>query len=277
MKHRTIVFSGLLSVFVTASAAQEPSDRINLDVISNSPISTIVVARISFAERDSKCPDDHQTLRISEGRLAWVKSSTESRPPTRHWRATIMPLDDDTQAYRIESQDCRMDIAVREQVQRDGSWVSLLVPKQQRPSLPPEERRELQRQFMENLRAPEESMPSSRDWVDRWKAATKEMRAWSSPAGTVRWAFAFEDKPQTCFEAVGDLYIESSAIRFLFLTGLPGDLNRFVIERTNLGANRQRLYFSRGDCRFELTASQSILRDGAWVSVPLAPTAPPKE
>jgi hypothetical protein len=150
------------------------------------------------------------------------------------------------------------------------------VPKQQRPSLPPEERREVQRQFMENLRTPKESTPSSRDWVDRWKAATKEMHDWSSPAGTAHWGFAFEDKPQTCFEAVGDLYIERSAIRFLFLTGLPGDLYRFVIERAELDANRQRLYFTRGDCRFELTVSQSVLRDGEWISVPLAVSPPPK-
>jgi hypothetical protein len=32
----------------------------------------------------------------------------------------------------------------------------------------------------------------------------------------------------------------------------------------------------RGDCRFELTVSQSVLRDGHWVSLPLAPNPLPK-
>ncbi len=129
-----------------------------------------------------------------------------------------LPIDDETQRYRIETPDCQMDIAVREQVRREGAWVSLLVPRQQRPSLPVEERRELQRQFIENLRTPKEQ------------------------------AFPFEDRPQTCFDAVGDFQIERSGIRFAFLTPLPGDLNRFVIERTDLDANRGRLYFTRGEC-----------------------------
>jgi hypothetical protein len=88
--------------------------------------------------------------------------------------------------------------------------------------------------------------------------------------------FPFDDKPQTCFEAAGDYQIERTGIIFSFLTGLPGDLNRFVIERTDLDANRSRLYFMRGDCRFELTVSQSVLRDGQWLDLPLAPAASPK-
>jgi hypothetical protein len=90
-------------------------------------------------------------------------------------------------------------------------------------------------------------------------------------------AFPFEDRPQTCFEAASDFHIERSGIRFAFLTPLPGDLNRFVIERTDLDANRQRLYFTRGDCRFELTVNQSILRNGEWISVPLAARQSPRE
>jgi hypothetical protein len=34
---------------------------------------------------------------------------------------------------------------------------------------------------------------------------------------------------------------------------------------------------SRGECRFEFTATKSVLRNGEWISVPLAPTAPPKK
>jgi hypothetical protein len=55
MNHRIITLSGLLSVLVTVSAAPEPSRSIDLDVVSNSPISSIVVVRVSFAETDNRC------------------------------------------------------------------------------------------------------------------------------------------------------------------------------------------------------------------------------
>jgi hypothetical protein len=61
---------------------------------------------------------------------------------------------------------------------------------------------------------------------------------------------------------------------FSFLTPLPGELNRFVVERADPDANRSRLYFTRGDCRFELAITQSILRDSEWISLPLAPMPP---
>jgi hypothetical protein len=279
MNNRTIVFSGLLSVFVTASAAQEPNSRINLDVLSNSPIPPIVVARISFAEEDSQCPEDRGQLRISGGTLALIRPIPTDPRPTSDWRLTAQATDDETQQYRLATSACQMDIAVRQQVRREGSWEPLLVPKQQRPSVPVEDRRELQRQFIENLRTPKEPSPSIREMVDRQTAATKERLAWgiSGFAPFMRMAFAFEDRPQVCFEALGDFHVERSGVRFSFLTPLPGDLNRFVIESANLDANRGRLYFTRGDCRFELTISQSVLRDGEWISVPLALTTPPKQ
>jgi hypothetical protein len=148
----TISLSGLLCVFaidrvevLRPSAAHEPSNRIDLDVVSNSPASTIVIARVSFAEGDGECPEDPHVLRISRGRLVLIQSLTDP-PLTRGGIITRPPtFDDDTEAYRIESRDCRMNLAVREQVHRDGSWVSLLVPKPDRPSLPLslEERMEL--------------------------------------------------------------------------------------------------------------------------------------
>lgn len=279
MKHLAIVFSGLLSVFVTASAAQEPKSRIDLDVVSNSIIGGIVVARDSFSETDSQCPEDRGTLRIS-GTLEWIRSSEDyPRPIISNGHATMQPSTDDTQQYRIETADCRMDIAIREQIRRDRSWELLVVPKQPNASLSPEEsRRELQRQLelraKNNPRLPE-------DWLDRLRAAATEMSAWSSSSGTVggtvQQSFVFEEAPQTCFEAVGDFHIDRSGIRFAFLTHLPGDLNRFAIERTDLDMNRGRLYFTRGECRFELTVSQSVFRDGEWISVPLAPAPAPKE
>jgi hypothetical protein len=168
-----------------------------------------------------------------------------------------------------------MNIAVRQQVRRDGSWTSLLVPRGQRPSVPLEERREIERQFSENVLEPRERTQAEKESVERMRAALKVWHTAGSlnlSVGTVSKSYLFDDEPQTCFEAAGDYQIERTGIIFSFLTGFPGDLNRFVIERTDLDANRSRLYFMRGDCRFELTVSQSVLRDGQWVSLPLAPS-----
>jgi len=160
-----------------------------------------------------------------------------------------------------------MDIAVRQQVRREVSWESLLVPRGERPSLPQEERREIQRLSRESREIQRQSVENVRRI-----AAIKESLAWHGGADwSMPWTFYFEDRPETCFEAVGDFHIGRSGLRFSFLTALPGGLNRFMIERTDLDANRRRLYFTHADCRFELTISQSVLRGGEWISVPLVP------
>jgi hypothetical protein len=183
----------------------------------------------------------------------WIPPSRSmAPPPTSVRRATTEPTDDETQRlstplYRAGTSACQMDIAVRQQVRRDGSWESLLVPKCERPSLPPEERREFQRQFRTSMSSHQQ------------QAAFKEVSAWQGADfvgpvfavdGSTHWSFSFEDRPETCFdfEAVGDFHIERSGLRFSFPTGLPADLNRFVIERADLDPNRRRLYFTHGDC-----------------------------
>jgi len=60
-------------------------------------------------------------------------------------------------------------------------------------------------------------------------------------------------------------------VAFLFATALPGTLNTFTIERTEIDADHSRLHLVRGDCRFELTIGKSIRRDGEWRAVPVAP------
>jgi hypothetical protein len=281
MLRLSILLCWALFLPATVSFAQEPSGRIDLDVVSGSPIPTLLVARIAFVEGDSLCPEDRGNLRISRGTLTQIRMMTLPADPrlNSNGRETIQPIDDETQQYRIESPNCRMSIAVRQQVRRDGSWTSLLVPRGQRPSVPLEERREIQRQVSENVLKPRELTPAEKESVERFGAAFKAQHTAGSlsiSVGTLSIGFPFDDKPRTCFEAAGDYQIERTGITFSFLTGLPGDLNRFVIERTDLDPNRARLYFMRGDCRFELTVSQSVLRDGQWVSLPLAPSPLPK-
>jgi hypothetical protein len=101
---------------------------------------------------------------------------------------------------------------------REGSWESLLVPKWQRPSVRPEERRKLQRQF----RTP---MPSRQQ-----EAAFKEVLAWQGADfvgpvfagdGSTHWSFSFEDRPETCFdfEAGGRLSQRTFGTSILFPDG----------------------------------------------------------
>ena len=72
----------------------------------------------------------------------------------------------------------------------------------------------------------------------------------------------FDDPPATCLEALGDYLIDQQSVAFLFATALPGTLNTFTIERTEIDADHSRLHLVRGDCRFELTIGKSIRRDG---------------
>ena len=58
---------------------------------------------------------------------------------------------------------------------------------------------------------------------------------------------------------------------FLFATALPGTLNTFTIERTEIDADHSQLHLTQGDCRFEFTIGKSIRRDGEWRAVPVAP------
>jgi hypothetical protein len=110
-------------------------------------------------------------------------------------------------------------------------------------------------------------------------AADKALRSGGSLpflGGVAIFSLGFDDRPQACFEALGDYRIEQSGVMFSFVAGLPGDLNRFTIERSDPDPNHGRIFFTRGDCRFELTINQSILQDGGWLAVPLAPIATTK-
>jgi hypothetical protein len=70
MIYRRLPLCGLLCACATAAAAQEPNGRIDLDrEIGSAPLAMpgFAVARISFIENDTQCPEDRGTLRISDG------------------------------------------------------------------------------------------------------------------------------------------------------------------------------------------------------------------
>jgi hypothetical protein len=263
MNFRALLFGLVLFAPATVSSAQEGSGRIDLDVLSRSPFPNLFAARIAFGGGQSGCPVDHGYLSVSRSMLWQTRIGPEDPRLNSNMKATILPIDDETQQYRVESPNCRFDIAVRQKVRRDGVWASLLVPEIQRSNVRLEARREIK---------PEELTPVEKERLEAAdKARDTAGSLVSAPIGVMSMGFSFDNKPQTCLEVAGDYQIGRMGIIFSFLTGLPGDLNRFVIERTDLDANRSRLSFTRGDCQFELTVSQSLRRHGHWVALPIAP------
>jgi hypothetical protein len=263
----------LLLPFTGAVSAQEPSGRLDLDVVARALFPRIVHARVAFTASDAVCPEDYGTVQISGGR--WIHHRLippPPRPPASNWRGTHSAIDDETFLYQIESQTCRTGMTVRQQVRRDGEWRSLSVPRDWLPNLSLEERRELTLQRLE--RASRE--PVTQAMIDRWNAAREAIRSSGSLHSQDRmfsWGYPFENV-QPCFEGIGEYRFEQTGVVFSFFLNLPAELNRFLIERTDLDDNRSQLRFSRDDCRFEFTIRQSILRDGQWVALPLAPIRP---
>jgi hypothetical protein len=261
---RAVLAASVVSACVTSPLAQELGGRIDLEIVSALQIPRFISPRIAFAATEAQCPRDHQTLVISGGRLTQVRLIDPSESAVAFSQATKSAIDDQTYDYRIATANCRIDIAVRQQVRRDGVWISL-VASRRRPSVPPQER--------------EEQTPEQKSLTERWMKALQESRAASglgATAGTISEAFAFNDAPQDCLKAVGEYRIDQHGVLFSFLAPLPGDLNRFVIERVNVDDNHARLYFGHDDCRWQVTVSQSLNRDDRWIDLPLASPSPAK-
>jgi hypothetical protein len=213
-----------------------------------------------------------------------VLADPEGQGSFTGWRSTMSPIDDETFQHRVTLPDCRMDVAIRHQVSRDGAWTSQLIGREQRPSVPVEERRTLERQRLDLERQERDNLRASlaRALGEAHAKQMMEVRpGYHQELDTKRQAFFFDGAPPKCFRAGGFYRVERAAIVFSFqITQLPDflagrtsvldDLNRFVIELSDLDENRSRLHFSRGNCRWELTISQSVLQNGEWHALPLA-------
>src|SRR5262249_12621929 len=199
----------LFPLFAGAVSAQEPSGRLDLDVVAQASLPKIVLARVAFAGVDAVCPQDQGAVWISGGRWRHLRLI----PPLAsisNWRGTHRAIDGESFLYEIESQTCRTSIIVRQQVHRDGEWRSLSVQRGLLQNLSSEERRELTRQRIE--RASRE--PSSQERMNRWKEAVEAIRSSGSlrgQGGMVSWGFPFEDVP-VCFDGIGDYRFEQTGI-----------------------------------------------------------------
>jgi hypothetical protein len=81
-------------------------------------------------------------------------------------------------------------------------------------------------------------------------------------------AFFFEAPSEAaladCFHAVGSYEIGQEGVLFTFLRALPGNLNRFVIERNDINSYQGRLFFVQDGCRIQLTFSRSWKYHAEW-------------
>src|SRR5262249_7082349 len=115
----------------------------------------------------------------------------------------------------------------------------------------------------------------------RLDAFDRHMNAWEHSGnllqgrgGTFKSVVGFESA-RDCFDAIATYRIDQLGVTLLFPAGRYVDFNLFFIERVDVYADHSTLYLSRGSCRFGFTVSASILRDGAWIPLPIAPPRPP--
>jgi hypothetical protein len=268
-----IAFCLALSMGSVASAQQTPN-RIDLDAgeataLPQDSASPVAISGIAFSPVDVVCPEEHGTIEIRSGQMYLSRINSRAESITLGANAPAgpfhnKPLDDETYRYEIGNEECHLALQVRLQTQHGDGWQPALLPYWSRPSIPKEERSALFREmlnFMKERRESGKSEPQSRPPLP---LSRQMLRA----NGTGE-AFFFEGPTKAvladCFQAVGSYDISREGVFFTFLRALPGNLNRFAIERNDINGFQGRLYFVRGGCRLQVTASGSRKYNSEWV------------
>jgi len=270
--------AGAMMLAMAGSAgAQQPSGRADLEVLAERSVPHLMVVRTIFAESSAACPEDSGILQITDGKLRYFRAVLPGAKLPFKTSTGFKAVDDDTYQERIATDDCRIELAVRQQVrQPDGSWQSLLVLRIHRPSLSPDERQAALRQLTEEAR---ERLPRANDAASRKERQQVYAEMGSLEQGgafaTSMWA-TFDNAPSACFEALGNVAVDQGGVTFLFLPGLLGGVNRFAIERSDRDSDHARFYFARGDCRFEIVVSASVRDNQQWIARALQPFDPSK-
>jgi hypothetical protein len=170
--------------------------------------------------------------------------------------------DDFTYRRRLAMESCRIDVDISEQQKQDGEWIPLL--SLERPNAPSSRKND-----DPPAMSPAEIEASDRHMRVRAHAGNL-LQGWTA---TFKSVAGFEGA-KDCFDAVATYRIDQLGVTLLFPAGLEGELNRFFIERVDSDADHSTLYLSRGSCRVGFTISASILRDGVWIPLPIAPPRP---
>jgi hypothetical protein len=274
MKSTLITVSLLMLGWSSQVQAQEPSGHLDLDMLAGFLRSELAIGRIVFFATDETCPQQLGTLRVgADGSMADLQALFGgSAKQYREGHTGVQ--DDHTYRHHVATETCQVDIDIREQVRRDGVWTSLLVPRSIRPSLSPEERSEAERESQDRpSRIPSEQFGrfvNARDLARRSEGTLRQ-----GGVSMINLGINFEGE-RRCFEAVGDYLIDQRGVAFQFVTYLPGDMNRFLLDRVDVDKDHSRIYLTDGDCRIELTVGASILWHGQWVARSVAPYFPPK-
>jgi hypothetical protein len=242
------------------ASAQQPGGRIDLNRFAEERLVSIGAAFVE--EGPTVCPEDQVLLRISRGVLTQLRAATQpTRPPLQV--SEHKTIDDETSLHQYQTFGCRIELSVRMQVLTDGSWRPLLVPRKSADQLLSEAR-----ERTEQL-SPEERKKRLDSFRER------QATGWSfGRIGTLSVPLSSNRVSADCFQAIGEYVVHRNGITFSFPTDLPGDVNRFVIERSDVDNDHARFHFVRDACRFELTIGKSMLRGGQWFAVPLAPAPP---
>lgn len=263
-----LAISCLVLSLASAVSAQQPQNRIDLSVSEATPLpqgvaSPSAVAGIAFRPVEVKCPEEHGTIEIRSGQIYldrnWAGSRTLPGNGSGHYNR---PLDDETYRYEIGNEQCRFLLHVRLQKQRDAEWQPASLPYWSRPSVSNEERsvhaRELRKSFEESRgrgkAEPQYRPPPSPQMLGE-VSGTGEALFFEAPS---------EATLADCFHAVGSYEIGQEGLLFTFLRALPGNLNRFVIERNDINSYQGRLFFLQDGCRIQLTFSGSWKYHAEW-------------
>jgi hypothetical protein len=182
------------------------------------------------------------------------------------------PIDDATYRYQFVKATCRMDIDIRHQVRMGDQWKSLLVMEERRPSLSAEARLEAARKGVADLMKKAEAWarknPMSVAEIDDMLHGKGPRR---STGSVLSMGFPFDGAPKPCMDVLGEYRITRNGFALAFFAPLPGELNKFVLEGSDLDGSRARIHLTKDDCRFEFTISQSVLHDFKWIALPLRP------
>jgi hypothetical protein len=274
MNYRAILFCSFLCAYATASAAQQSSASIDLNVMAGQPSSNEVAFAIGFNDSPPVCPEGKGALQISGGPI-WFIGSPASRG---NGDSTVSkPIDDETYQILIETYDCLIDVTLRAQVLRDGQWTPLLVPRSMRPSMSAKERAELVRPFLERLReqSKDGARPSAEaynNWLQGPASLARVTRIQRQTGGLSSF-YQFDEMPENCIKAVGEYSLDQKGIIFFFSTNVPDDYNRFAAQLYRFDDFRSQLVFFHNDCRVEITIAKAIRQNGTWLPIPVASIA----
>lgn len=246
--------------FISCAAAQDIVGKIDLESKMKSP-PTVAGGGIAYKSSLANCPVFDWQFAASNGELyfiteipiAFKRKRAENRKDDKF--KTPYPLDHQTYQFTVESKNCRFVADARQQVYNDGKWNYVPIAKYPHPSLSNEGRHEDMFGYEHDNN--ELSYPKS-----------KHQGAGSLDIGDgyISSGLRFERVSTVCLDIFGNFELDQDYLRFYFPTGLQPELNRFAIELLDTDNSQSRLYFSKGNCRYELTFKYFFLDSGVWNS-----------